>query len=919
VAVKNFLFRTLFLALIVTITFGQNWEVVKQSNVTAVNARKIKMFDQHNGAIIGGTEFLKTTDGGLTWTTVYQNPDVAWNNGTIFDESVAYTGSTNGRIYKTANGGIDWTMVGDTANFGTETINGIDAVTADTVYAVTNKGSVLKTTDGGQSWTRDTLFTGNLLQHVAFASTRVGIVATMTTALTWYTVDGGDSWTQVNVAELFPESCTQTFLFSIDAFAPGNFLLVGSHTCKFLSSDSGKTYTQKGNFTLEMTSLRAAQLINANTMLAGGQNGIVQLSTDGGANWSDRPIPCNQLIYRSAYFLNSEVGFVLAQYGQWFRTENGGTSWIPVNPWPWIKFSNIVGISDDKFVATGADGGEIAVSTTRGVSWNYPDNSLVLLQGGINECKFVNQDVGFVATSVGELYKTTNGGSEWSFISSPFYEDAYSFYAFNFINEDTLFAGSKLGSFIYSYDGGASWTETTWGSNMIYDICPLSGARVLAGGSAGAFWVFDIANNSLTSKAFGTANQNAIAVRDSVVIVVSRPNIYRTTLTRLDTLVTVYTSDNTAQDEFFDVEFFNNSLVYVVGEGGIILKSADTGLTWTKEDSLTDLAYRSICAGKNSLLVVGDNGIILKLDFGYPAMTIAEAIDDANTDFIPDQLDQTITVKGVVSTPNFSADGMGYGLQDQTAGIYLSAASALTALNLGDEVEITGIIKQDSGLTEISPITGEDIILLSSGNQLDTLMVTIGEIDESFENRLVRINNVRLTEGDTWPAEGSDKNLIITDSTNTLVMRIDQDTDLDGWAEFPPAAFDVIGIVTQSTTKIPADDGYRIMPRFQTDIKKIIDNAVKPEARPGTFALYQNYPNPFNPTTTISFDLPEDVRVSLIVFNVLGQQVAVLKNESMSAGSYNINFNASDLASGIYIYRIQAGEHQSRKKLMILK
>jgi hypothetical protein len=131
--------------------------------------------------------------------------------------------------------------------------------------------------------------------------------------------------------------------------------------------------------------------------------------------------------------------------------------------------------------------------------------------------------------------------------------------------------------------------------------------------------------------------------------------------------------------------------------------------------------------------------------------------------------------------------------------------------------------------------------------------------------------------------------------------------------------FDLIGIITQSTTKIPADDGYQIMPRFQADIHKMGDDAVEPDAMPRTFALYQNYPNPFNPTTTISFDLPEDVRVNLVVFNMLGQQVAILKNEPMLTGSYNINFNASNLASGIYFYRIQAGVHQSWKKMMILK
>jgi len=920
--VKYLLFKIFFSVLIIAITYGQDWEVVKQANITALNVRKFKMFDQSNGAIIGGTEFLKTTDGGLTWTIVYQNPEVAWNSGTIFDESVAYTGSTKGYIYKTVNGGADWTMVGDTASFSAENINDIEAVTADTVYAVTNKGSVLKTTDGGQAWIRVAQFTGKVLMNVAFASTNVGVVASSssTAVLSWYTVDGGNTWIEVSLAGLFPNTCTPKNLFSLAAYGPGNFLFGGSYKCKFFSSDSGKTYTRIGDSSTVAVSLRTTQLINSSTMITCGDNGLVQLSTDGGASWSDRSIPCSQSINRSAYFLSSEIGIVLSQYyGQWFRTVNGGITWIPINSWPWVEFSNIVSISDDKFIVTGADGGEIAVSTNKGVSWNYPDNSLVVLQGGITECKFINRDVGYIATNAGELYKTTNGGLEWSFISSPFYENAYSFYSFNFINEDTLFVGSKKGSLIYSYDGGASWTEAVCGSNFIYDIWPFSGNKIIVAEGVGTFGVFDIAANTFIGKAYGTGSQNAIAVRDNVVIVVSKPNIFRTTLDQLDTLTAVYTSDNSSQDEFLDVEFFNDSLVYAVGEGGIILESSDTGLTWTKEDSITSSTYRSIYAGEKSLWVAGDNGIIVKLDLGYPEMTITEAIVDANADFIPDRLDQTVTVKGFVSTPNFSSAGMGYGLQDQSAGIYLSTSSALATLNPGDEVEVGGTIKQVKGLSEISPINDEDITILSTGNQLDTLLITIADIGESFENRLVIIKDVRLIEGNTWPVEGSDKNLTITDSTDTLVMRIDQDTDLDGWAESPTLTFDVIGIITQSTTKIPADDGYQIMPRFRTDIHKIGDDAVEPEARPRTFALYQNYPNPFNPTTTISFDLPEDVRVKLVVFNMLGQQVAILKNEPMSASSYNINFNASSLASGLYFYRIQAGEHQSWKKMMILK
>ena len=92
----------------------------------------------------------------------------------------------------------------------------------------------------------------------------------------------------------------------------------------------------------------------------------------------------------------------------------------------------------------------------------------------------------------------------------------------------------------------------------------------------------------------------------------------------------------------------------------------------------------------------------------------------------------------------------------------------------------------------------------------------------------------------------------------------------------------------------------------------------KPEI-PAEFALSQNYPNPFNPSTTIEFALPKESNVSLIVYDALGRVVKELANGSYTAGYYTYNFNASDLASGIYFYALRAGDFVSVKKLMLLK
>jgi hypothetical protein len=88
---------------------------------------------------------------------------------------------------------------------------------------------------------------------------------------------------------------------------------------------------------------------------------------------------------------------------------------------------------------------------------------------------------------------------------------------------------------------------------------------------------------------------------------------------------------------------------------------------------------------------------------------------------------------------------------------------------------------------------------------------------------------------------------------------------------------------------------------------------------PTGYELSQNYPNPFNPTTMIKFQLNKQEDVTLKIYNLLGQEMATLVNETMNAGVYEVSFDASQLSSGMYIYTISAGQFHDSKKMTLLK
>jgi hypothetical protein len=423
------------------------------------------------------------------------------------------------------------------------------------------------------------------------------------------------------------------------------------------------------------------------------------------------------------------------------------------------------------------------------------------------------------------------------------------------------------------------------------------------------------------------------------------------------------------------------------------------------------------------------------------AEDIAAVKIDANNDFIPDRVGQTVTVVGVVNSINFtaSANRFSYYIQDGTGGINITKGSQPgggPVYNIGDRLLVTGVLGHFRGTSqlEIADLT-TDISLLGTGVALSPVQLTIPAYlsqAEKYEGMLIEIMGVAKTAASpAWPTTSANVTFKMYDGYNLLDMFLDLDAGLFNNAE-PTWPVNVKGIATQYTSSSTVyNDGYQVSPRFYSDFTQGVavppspyfflnapannativvtdsnqtftakwgkavdlngDNIVYQfillktplyqssalsdtqftftgkqvltwlagqdtlstkwtvrakgsettivasvdtfnitlindiiigvkDIMPSEFYVQQNYPNPFNPSTTIKFGLPAETNVDLRVFNILGQQVAVLlNNQIMSAGHHDINFDASKLSTGTYIYRLSSGDNVVTKKMILMK
>ncbi|NOS85357.1 MAG: T9SS type A sorting domain-containing protein [Ignavibacteria bacterium] len=208
----------------------------------------------------------------------------------------------------------------------------------------------------------------------------------------------------------------------------------------------------------------------------------------------------------------------------------------------------------------------------------------------------------------------------------------------------------------------------------------------------------------------------------------------------------------------------------------------------------------------------------------------------------------------------------------------------------------------------------------------------------------VRVNDV-TTNNQYWPVIQCDNNGILyaiyydtragasainayvaysTDAGNTWVNQIMSDSNFTQQQPNSDVRFgDYIQIDAHDGKVIPVwtdqRKGYPNQEIYTANLSGILAvNPISTEV-PVSFALYQNYPNPFNPATKIRFDLPKGSFTKIVVFDAIGREIRTIFSQVLTAGAYETEFNASNLTSGVYFYKITSGEFSETKKMLVVK
>ncbi|MCI0449263.1 MAG: YCF48-related protein [Chlorobi bacterium] len=585
---------------------------------------------------------------------------------------------------------------------------------------------------------------------------------------------------------------------------------------------------------------------------------VFERSSNAQAGWSQQHSMPGAYFY-SVYFLNSLTGWAAGHSTTIFKTTNGGINWI----------AQISG----------------SINIIRSV--HFPNSMTGWAVGGSS------------ISSTGIVLSTTNGGINWT---TQLTDASSSFESVYFLNSTTGWVVGQGGKILSTTNSGVTWIVQTIGTNNLNSVYFPNGTTGLTVGQNGAIIKTINSGVNWNSQTSGTGNalNSVYFINPSTGWSVGNAGTVLTTTNG----GTNWMPQPSGTSGFNEVFFLNSSWGWMVGNSGLIRVTTNGGLNWTIQVSGTNSTLNSVHFSDAATgWAVGNEGIILKTTTGgyslpnAPSNLTASAISGSQIN---------------LSWNDNSIDEFGFKIERSLNIINWSVIDSVAANTTAfQNINLTSSTQyyyrtnafNPAGNSSYSNIAvavtfpGAPVLIAPPNNSIGISLTPL-----LLWNNIIGAVNYRLQ----LSIDSNFSTTIINDSTLVNPYYQIQGTLQNnskyfwrvsvrissGWSPYSEVwnfTTAVVG-VKQSSTEIPKDH-----------------------------KMYNNHPNPFNPVTKIKFDIPRQSFTTLTVYDIEGKEVKTLVNENLSAGKYEIDFDASSFASGVYYYRIISGSYLATKKMVLIK
>jgi photosystem II stability/assembly factor-like uncharacterized protein len=910
---------------------GANWFITKDaSGYDATGAPEILydawFFDMNTGiAVGGGGACVKTTDGGVTWDSLSFFPTAATCYDVYFvNDTLGFAvGTTSMRIYKTVNGGTSWTQAwGD-----------LPSVTAYSVYAsdennivmATSSGNMRITTNGGVNWTLVNVGWTSTPYALRFSDPLNGWVSASAGNVA-YTTNGGTSWINAGpvpvTSALYDLDILATMTQTLnEGFEDVTFPPAGWHTKNIIGTNvwNRSTVTPHSGVASARIQYQAPAgedwLVTPQINVVAGDSLVFWWR-----NAFSSPYPPDSLIIRV-----STTDTAVASFTNVIGFIDGATA---PNVWTRHAFS-LSGYTGNVYIAfqhKNADG-----------NGGYLDDVTV------GEPMISSQV--FVTGDPFNIYTTTNMGVNWTAV--PFLDPTQpwtsTYYSTDFIASDNFVAVGAFGLINEVASGSPTCYTNFIKAGIFYDVWANSATgNVIAAGSASSTTTFDQAIYSTD----GGETWAVSAMVDSADLDFNSLSMVSATTgyaacedhrvmktTNGGATWFKVTDPATSTNDFETVSFVDENTGYVFGAAGAGFKTTDGGTTWTPlTTGLTGIIYGSFFLDAQTGFIVGASGNGRKTTDGgttFTPMTTDMATSaiysiymvDANIGYLSGSTGKVRkTTDGGTTWTNVDVGNTSpalyqvefkdenYGMTVGSVGRTFYTSNGGTTWNFENTSMSTiyGLsIEKTSADTSAAFVVGSNAYVMR--NHKVIIPVELASFSASVNGDDVTLSWITATE------------------LNNSGFQVERKSAEENWVEL--GFIEGKGTTSESQVYTFIDKDL-ISGKYNYRIKQIDFNGsykyydLQEEidiAAPNSYDLSQNYPNPFNPTTKIKYSVPVEGFVNIAVFNILGEKVANLVNSIQKAGNYELSFDATNLSSGMYIYRMESGNYVSIKKMMILK